>query len=137
MALSTLQKFFKTSSPPARILAFVRNPYINLPNPSTPVTLSSQTQQLNSTPNEDHIVNAILSLGSSKEGSLTHFDCLPFSSIHTFGFCSHPILSTWLIHDLQNDEDSGMWADSVKKKRKKKMNKHKYKKLRKRLRRQT
>ncbi|KAJ0972809.1 hypothetical protein J5N97_020768 [Dioscorea zingiberensis] len=30
-----------------------------------------------------------------------------------------------------------VWADSVKKKRKKKMNKHKYRKLRKRLRRQT
>ncbi|KAK4764989.1 hypothetical protein SAY86_026079 [Trapa natans] len=33
--------------------------------------------------------------------------------------------------------DGTLWADSVKKKRKKKMNKHKYKKLRKRLRRQT
>lgn len=35
------------------------------------------------------------------------------------------------------DGDLTVWADSVKKKRKKKMNKHKYRKLRKRLRRQT
>ncbi|KAL4577153.1 hypothetical protein LXL04_013257 [Taraxacum kok-saghyz] len=35
------------------------------------------------------------------------------------------------------DDQKGMWADSVKKKRKKKMNKHKLKKLRKRLRRKT
>ncbi|GMJ05842.1 hypothetical protein like AT5G63150 [Hibiscus trionum] len=39
---------------------------------------------------------------------------------------------------VTEDDDSGkVWADSVKKKRKKKMNKHKYKKLRKRLRRKT
>ncbi|KAK1312945.1 hypothetical protein QJS10_CPA06g01253 [Acorus calamus] len=37
----------------------------------------------------------------------------------------------------EDDVDRTVWADSVKKKRKKKMNKHKYKKLRKRLRRQT
>ncbi|KAL8193547.1 hypothetical protein R6Q57_026682 [Mikania cordata] len=36
-----------------------------------------------------------------------------------------------------NDDERGIWADSVKKKRKKKMNKHKLKKLRKRLRRKT
>ncbi|KAK4272138.1 hypothetical protein QN277_020729 [Acacia crassicarpa] len=34
------------------------------------------------------------------------------------------------------DDSQTMWADSVKKKRKKKMNKHKYQKLRKRMRRQ-
>ncbi|CAN4081745.1 unnamed protein product [Withania somnifera] len=36
-----------------------------------------------------------------------------------------------------DDESNKLWADSVKKKRKKKMNKHKLKKLRKRLRRKT
>ncbi|XP_039063321.1 uncharacterized protein LOC120208015 [Hibiscus syriacus] len=39
---------------------------------------------------------------------------------------------------METEDDAGkLWADSVKKKRKKKMNKHKYKKLRKRLRRKT
>ncbi|OAY29550.1 hypothetical protein MANES_15G153500v8 [Manihot esculenta] len=137
MASSTLRKLFRTPPPTTRILAFLRSPCINSPNPSIPVTLSSQSQQLNSTPNENHIINAVLPLGSFRERSLIHFDSLPFSSVHPSGYCLHPILSTELIHDLQNGEDSGMLADSVKKKRKKKMNKHKYKKLRKRLRRQT
>ncbi|WCJ36175.1 hypothetical protein M5689_017389 [Euphorbia peplus] len=39
--------------------------------------------------------------------------------------------------NCSEDDARTMWADSVKKKRKKKMNKHKYKKLRKRLRRKT
>ncbi|KAL3501101.1 hypothetical protein ACH5RR_035550 [Cinchona calisaya] len=38
------------------------------------------------------------------------------------------------VKDLEVDESRIMWADSVKKKRKRKMNKHKLRKLRKRLR---
>ncbi|KAI3799220.1 hypothetical protein L1987_34510 [Smallanthus sonchifolius] len=38
---------------------------------------------------------------------------------------------------VRGDDERAIWADSVKKKRKKKMNKHKLKKLRKRLRRKT
>ncbi|KVI09159.1 uncharacterized protein LOC112511565 [Cynara cardunculus var. scolymus] len=38
---------------------------------------------------------------------------------------------------VSGNDEQGIWADSVKKKRKKKMNKHKLKKLRKRLRRKT
>ncbi|KDP46372.1 hypothetical protein JCGZ_10212 [Jatropha curcas] len=132
MALSTLQKFFKNSPPPSIILASLRNPCINSTNPSPPSIIAPQIQQLNSKPNENQTMNAY------KEESLTHFDSSPFSSIHPFGFCSYPILSTGSIQDAPTkNEESGIWADSVKKKRKKKMNKHKYKKLRKRLRRQT
>ncbi|WOL04428.1 hypothetical protein Cni_G13149 [Canna indica] len=40
-------------------------------------------------------------------------------------------------HDDGSDDPTSVWADSVKKKRKRKMNKHKYRKLRKRLRRKT
>lgn len=47
------------------------------------------------------------------------------------GFCSPEAKVAEL------DDSSTMWADSVKKKRKKKMNKHKYQKLRKRMRRQS
>ncbi|XP_068664879.1 uncharacterized protein [Aristolochia californica] len=66
-------------------------------------------------------------------------DKIPFSGScriypsFAFGYCLN------LSHDLCSGEDvtQTIWADSVKKKRKKKMNKHKYKKLRKRLRRKT
>lgn len=61
-----------------------------------------------------------------------------------FGYCLNPF-SMNMSYELKatvgdstgNDTDDArtVWADSVKKKRKKKMNKHKYKKLRKRLRR--
>ncbi|XP_031380313.1 uncharacterized protein LOC116195334 [Punica granatum] len=58
------------------------------------------------------------------------------------GFCSGPIYVNLAAEPdadgvVSDESDGTMWADSVKKKRKKKMNKHKYKKLRKRLRRQT
>ncbi|KDP31002.1 hypothetical protein JCGZ_11378 [Jatropha curcas] len=61
-----------------------------------------------------------------------------------FGYCLKPISITGSnqldaigADFAENDTDDAktVWADSVKKKRKKKMNKHKYKKLRKRLRR--
>lgn len=56
------------------------------------------------------------------------------------GLQIHPCLDP--IGDAPSIEDGGgevaeVWADSVKKKRKRKMNKHKLRKLRKRLRRQT
>ena len=55
-----------------------------------------------------------------------------------FGFALNPISSTGFVpaeaNDAALDDSRKMWADSVKKKRKKKMNKHKYKKLRKRMR---
>lgn len=46
------------------------------------------------------------------------------------GFCQ----SQSLEQNLESEESRTMWADSVKKKRKRKMNKHKLRKLRKRLR---
>ncbi|QCD93581.1 uncharacterized protein LOC114181121 [Vigna unguiculata] len=56
-----------------------------------------------------------------------------------FGFFPKPVFDSG-VRSLDDgvEEDSGtMWADSVKKKRKRKMNKHKYQKLRKRMRRQS
>lgn len=57
------------------------------------------------------------------------------------GLFLNPISYTGLIEHGVSDDLSGdsptIWADSVKKKRKRKMNKHKLKKLRKRLRRKT
>ncbi|KAI4388785.1 hypothetical protein MLD38_001084 [Melastoma candidum] len=61
-----------------------------------------------------------------------------------FPYClaSNPVAASSFFTGCQegleeSGEDRVVWADSVKKKRKKKMNKHKYRKLRKRLRRQT
>ncbi|TKY46476.1 hypothetical protein E2542_SST28516 [Spatholobus suberectus] len=70
-----------------------------------------------------------------------HFDAstVIFPSF-PFGFFPNPVFESGFRspNDAAGAEDSGiMWADSVKKKRKRKMNKHKYQKLRKRMRRQS
>ncbi|CAN4079178.1 unnamed protein product [Withania somnifera] len=66
--------------------------------------------------------------------------CLFTYPSFSFGLFLNPVSQMGLIKS-ENDEDIDdslkIWADSVKKKRKKKMNKHKLKKLRKCLRRKT
>jgi hypothetical protein len=67
---------------------------------------------------------------------------MPPPSLHDALLSFHPGLQIRPCLDpIGEDEASGgateVWADSVKKKRKRKMNKHKLRKLRKRLRRQT
>ncbi|XP_052188147.1 uncharacterized protein LOC127798657 [Diospyros lotus] len=63
---------------------------------------------------------------------------IPIFPSFPFGLSLNPIPSTEFVPSGEGDAVSSdsrtIWADSVKKKRKKKMNKHKYKKLRKRLR---
>lgn len=71
----------------------------------------------------------------------------PSKSLHIFpnfpfGYCLKPVSATWIdqlgvreSEEVESDDARTVWADSVKKKRKRKMNKHKYKKLRKKLRR--
>ncbi|CAL5065626.1 unnamed protein product [Urochloa decumbens] len=51
--------------------------------------------------------------------------------------CLDPIADAPAVEEGSAGEAAEVWADSVKKKRKRKMNKHKLRKLRKRLRRQT
>ncbi|KAM7509207.1 hypothetical protein LguiA_019660 [Lonicera macranthoides] len=68
---------------------------------------------------------------------------IPSAGSVQFGYYANPILSTGFVQFEEEDNDvfssdsRTIWADSVKKKRKRKMNKHKLKKLRKRLRRKT
>ena len=63
---------------------------------------------------------------------------IPIFPSFPFGFSLNPIGSTgFALADAVSGDDRTIWADSVKKKRKRKMNKHKYRKLRKRLRRKT
>lgn len=81
-------------------------------------------------------------LESLSEDKSAHFSRLDLYPSFSFGYLLNPISPSGLPdfkpeEDLQPDgSDSGtmIWADSVKKKRKKKMNKHKLKKLKKRLR---
>lgn len=75
---------------------------------------------------------------------VAHLSKLQIYPSFSLGFFLDPVLpygsgSSQIIASESADvEHPGtMWADSVKKKRKTKMNKHKYKKLRKRLRRKT
>ncbi|KAK9277371.1 hypothetical protein L1049_006914 [Liquidambar formosana] len=100
--------------------------------------------QISQTKLEDNKHNLNPILCSPTNEKLTHHHPLQIYPSFPFGYClnpispsgfdpSHPLKAEW----VESDESRMVWADSVKKKRKKKMNKHKYKKLRKSLRRQT
>lgn len=125
--ISLLQKFLKKSPSSRSVAAF--HP-LQTPNPVIPLN------QEHNLPTETLPTNPILThqfVGSSS--STLIFPSFPF------GFASKPIFENgFLSHvsdDAELDDARTLWADSVKKKRKKKMNKHKYQKLRKRMRRQT
>ena len=136
MAKSTLLQLLKKSPPHSRILASLRNPYL-LQSPNTNSPIISHHLETKPTENNPTIDGRPFLFGSFKVENLTHLNPWLFSPISPVQLFSYQILSSWSVQDGPNDEDSGMWADSVKKKRKKKMNKHKYRKLKKRLRRRT
>ncbi|KAJ6949418.1 hypothetical protein NC651_003418 [Populus alba x Populus x berolinensis] len=136
MALSTLQQLLKKSPPHSRILASLQNTHLlQSPNANPPVN----SHHLETKPNENNstIDGRPFLCGSSKVENLTHLNPWLFSPISPVQIFSYQNLSSGSAQDGSNDDDSGMWADSVKKKRKKKMNKHKYRKLKKRLRKRT
>ncbi|KAJ0104663.1 hypothetical protein Patl1_18192 [Pistacia atlantica] len=89
--------------------------------------------------------NPILFSDPSTTDSAVSTQKLQFFPSFPFGYCLNPISSCGFDQlkvieaekEVETDDARTIWADSVKKKRKKKMNKHKYKKLRKRLRRKT
>ena len=121
---SLLQKLLK-KPPCSRFVTALQTP-----NPIIPLN------QEHNLPTESLLTSPILThqfVGSSS--STLIFPSFPF------GFASKPIFENgFLSHvseDAELDDARTLWADSVKKKRKKKMNKHKYQKLRKRMRRQT
>ncbi|KAK1438172.1 hypothetical protein QVD17_03976 [Tagetes erecta] len=108
---------------------------INHQNPiQTPISHLLHQPQLNTkTPFSD----------SSSVNESTHFNRLHIYPSFSFGYFLNPISSNGLLdftpEEVPDFDGSGsgggmIWADSVKKKRKKKMNKHKLKKLKKRLR---
>ncbi|KAK9047956.1 hypothetical protein SSX86_033083 [Deinandra increscens subsp. villosa] len=84
-------------------------------------------------------------LPKTTDESNLHHHSSTFYPTFSFSAFLHPVSQIGYIQSVLPEEDDvnsgdderGIWADSVKKKRKKKMNKHKLKKLRKRLRRKT
>ncbi|CAJ2629515.1 unnamed protein product [Trifolium pratense] len=124
---SLLQKLMKRQPSSRLITAF--HP-LHTPNPIVPLN-----QELN-LPNEPLPTSPILTHQFAGSSSTT----LIFPSF-PFGFASKPVFENGFLSNVSEDTDledaRTLWADSTKKKRKKKMNKHKYQKLRKRMRRQT
>jgi hypothetical protein len=124
---SLLQKLMKKQSSSRLITAF--HP-LHTPNP---IASLNQERDL---PTELLPTSPILTHQFAGSSSTT----LIFPSF-PFGFASKPVFENGFLSNVSEDtefEDARtLWADSTKKKRKKKMNKHKYQKLRKRVRRQT
>ncbi|KAE9590256.1 hypothetical protein Lal_00028091 [Lupinus albus] len=123
---SALQKLLrKLPSPSTRFITSL-HPSSQPPNPFNPIIHLHR---------ESHPLIPPTDFSDHPNGSTVIFPSFPF------GFSSKPIFeSGFCSPEVEEDglEDSRtIWADSVKKKRKKKMNKHKYQKLRKRMRRQT
>ncbi|KAG2714704.1 hypothetical protein I3843_03G043700 [Carya illinoinensis] len=118
-------------SPAARFIAALQNP--QAPNPTASL-IFSQTCLIEPT-------DPTPFLGSHKAENLTHSEFSRIYPSFPFAFYLNPFCSTLSVPSEAEDAALGdcgtVWADSVKKKRKRKMNKHKYQKLRKRLGRQT
>ncbi|CAL5370185.1 unnamed protein product [Camellia sinensis] len=83
-----------------------------------------------------HPYNHNVNLDSDSDSAVSSLST-PIFPRFPFGFSLNPISSTGFVPFMASDTPMMIWADSVKKKRKRKMNKHKYRKLRKRLSRQT
>lgn len=129
MASSTLQKFLRCQTRPAsKILFHLRKPLAPLPH--TEISQISDPVDL---------ISKSLETGCLKPN---HSSIAHFYPGFSFGFFLNPNSASSLIRpepdgEATEDDSNVIRADSVKKKRKKKMNKHKLKKLRKRLRRKT
>ncbi|GLU11369.1 hypothetical protein SLE2022_281220 [Rubroshorea leprosula] len=138
--VTCLRKLLR-KSPPTKAISALRNPQALNPTP-LPIL---QPQIHCSEPRANHGQTSYylpLLLGTFKADDLTPSTHSQSSVFYPgFGLISDPISLPGSIRSEPDDDVSGgsgtIWADSVKKKRKKKMNKHKYNKLRKRLRRKT
>ncbi|XP_057982308.1 uncharacterized protein LOC131167520 [Malania oleifera] len=131
---SVLQKLLRKSSS-ARIATVLSN--CQAPNFSAPLAFY-QPHVAETTSNHDCTSNLTPLSRSRKTDELSPSQSLRVYPSFSIGYFLNPISSSGLLQskpdDVVSDGLPTIWADSVKKKRKKKMNKHKYKKLRKRLR---
>lgn len=95
-------------------------------------------------PKPQHADNQVPHWGPISFDKVEFSQSLPIFPSFTFGYCLNPIspigsgqLRLCEAGEVESDDARTIWADSVKKKRKRKMNKHKLRKLRKSLRRKT
>ncbi|OVA17624.1 protein of unknown function DUF1713 [Macleaya cordata] len=132
-----VHKLLRKSSLPRIITTFNNHQSLNLSAPLVPL------QPHLSKIKPDDPCNLNPPLDSLNRDKINSSQALQIYPSFSFGYFLNPISPNGLFDQMETEEVDGssedkvVWADSVKKKRKKKMNKHKYKKLRKRLRRQT
>lgn len=134
---STLQKLIRRSQPTRIVAALHSSPSSN---PSVPLIFGEPRHiEVKQEPQLTTNLSSFL-VEHIKDDSRP----FPFRKIYpsfSLGFFLNPISVYGSVsseaEDAVQDDSGNVWADSVKKKRKRKMNKHKYKKLRKHLRRQT
>ncbi|XVF11639.1 hypothetical protein REPUB_Repub08aG0044700 [Reevesia pubescens] len=144
-----MHKLFKNKST-QRFIASLKTPqhqHQQLPNVS-PSLVPQETHHFSLTKPE-FLTNPIFFLNPNSLENGKSTEPLRLYPNFPFGYLLNHISSTGFdplevmeveegAAEIEDDDAAGkVWADSVKKKRKKKMNKHKYKKLRKRLRRKT
>lgn len=136
MTPSALQKLLRSQSQSAsKIFPHLRRPL----DPSPPPSVLTHIPQIS---NPAHAVSSPDHPRTDSFKPKNHsFGAQVYPSF-SFGFFLNPNISVPLFESEPNDEASPddsnvIRADSVKKKRKKKMNKHKLRKLRKRLRKKT
>ncbi|KAK1410077.1 hypothetical protein QVD17_36610 [Tagetes erecta] len=128
---SFLQKLLKKQSPTTTLITTLNKRILSTPThlldpkPDPPILIFNNQPK---TPNESNPL---------------HHSSIAYPSFSFQAFL-YPISQPEYVQSVvpeddivSGDDEMGIWADSVKKKRKKKMNKHKLKKLRKRLRRKT
>lgn len=109
-------------------------------NKSEPAILSSTPQILAHPPCSRHNQIPFFLQKETVDSKLNLYPSFSFGLfLNPNGFFLNPISPNELVksENDENEDSVKIWADSVKKKRKRKMNKHKLKKLRKCLRRKT
>ncbi|KAI3995895.1 hypothetical protein MKX01_017092 [Papaver californicum] len=131
-----LHKLLKKNSQIKTITTNLKTPFQS--NLSTPIF---QSHLIDCKPNTESVNDLKIPIlfSPNNENALSRSQL--FYPSFPFGCFLNPNFITQIkmndeVEEVREDEKT-VWADSVKKKRKKKMNKHKLKKLRKRLRRQT
>lgn len=129
---SILQKLARNNST-TRLITCFKNPILTHPPFLNHLSETNPTQLVP--------INSLIPSQPKTEDPFSP-PSLHFYPSFSFGCFLNPISICGLLQSGNQEEavsdDSGMiWADSVKKKRKRKMNKHKLRKLRKRLRRKT
>lgn len=132
---ATLQKLIRRSQPTRIIAALHTSPS---PNPSMS-SIFGRPHHIEGKPEPHLCTNLSSFLNEHKNDDFSPSQLRKIYPSFPLGFCLNPIpVCGSISSEAEEDDDSGkVWADSVKKKRKRKMNRHKYKKLRKHLRRLT